>query len=179
MLKSFRVLVAAAVLIMAVSLFILLLSTTATYTAQPQVSQVTGTPLYMPMVRKDATPTPTTPPPTPDVRITDIRFDGDGIFPVQKEYVVIVNQGGAGQSITDWTLSDRSGNTFTLPRDPDDPNSDFILRAGATVNVRSAIGENGATDLYWGRTTWPVWDRAGDTAYLRDNTGRLVSTYSY
>ena len=170
MLKSFRVLVAAAVLITAASLFVLLLSTTATYTSQPQVSQVTGTPVYMPMVRKDATPTPTTPPPKPDVRITDIRFDGGGIFPIQKEYVVIENRGGAGQNMTGWKLADQAGHTYTFPQ--------FTLSAGATVRVWSQTGTNDNDDLYWGQYL-PVWNRDGDTAYLRDNTGKLVSTYSY
>jgi hypothetical protein len=168
MFKSPRALLSAAILIVVASLFILLVSTTATYTNK--LSQLTGTPMYLPMVRKEATPTPTTPPPTADVRITDIRFDGEGIFPVLKEYVVIENRGGAGQNMTGWRLSDRVGNTYTFPN--------FRLEAGATVRVWSKSDADDADDLYWNRGA-PVWDRNGDTAYLRDNTGTLVSTYSY
>ncbi len=86
------------------------------------------------------------------------------------EYVQLENLGGAPQALTGWTLRDLVGKTFTFP--------DFTLPAGGTVRVWTKSGTNTATDLYWGSGT-AIWNNGGDTAYLRDAEGNLVSEYAY
>ncbi len=116
------------------------------------------------------TPTPTySPTPTPDVRITYIEYDPPGPD-VEGEYVQIRNFTGSSVDMTDWTLRDQAGNTFTFPP--------FSLSPDASIRVWTKSGTNTALDLYWGRSA-AVWNNEGDTAYLRDSLGVLIHTYSY
>ena len=39
-------------------------------------------------------------------------------------------------------------------------------------------GTDTVTDLYWGSGS-AIWNNAGDTAWLRDEQGSLVDSYSY
>jgi len=50
----------------------------------------------------------------------------------------------------------------------------YTLGAGSTVTVYTKKGTNSATELYWG-SSGPIWNNEGDTAYLFDNNGKLVS----
>jgi hypothetical protein len=72
--------------------------------------------------------------------------------------------------MTGWTLSDAAAHIFTFPA--------FTLEARATVNVWTKGGTDTSTDSYWGSGA-AIWNNTGDTAYLRDDQGSLVDTYSY
>ncbi|MEZ4524067.1 MAG: lamin tail domain-containing protein [Thermomicrobiales bacterium] len=122
-----------------------------------------------------ATPTPSPIPPTPTVTeggvaITGIDFDpavgrdGDG------ETVTIVNVGEGPVDMTGWSLSDIAEHIYIFPN--------FVLQPGAAVVVHICAGENTPEILFWGRCS-AIWNNEGDTAYLRDATGRGISTYSY
>ena len=89
---------------------------------------------------------------------------------VQGEYVRIENQGGTVQDMTDWTLEDQASHVFIFPS--------FTLGAGATVRVWTKSGTDDSTNLYWGSGS-AIWNNTGDTAYLRDEVGSLVDSYSY
>jgi len=115
------------------------------------------------------TPVPTATPEPADIQITHIEFNPDG-DDVQGEYVQIENQGGEGQTMTNWTLRDEANHVFTFPS--------FSLGAGKTVWVWTKSGSNTPTDLYWGSGT-AIWNNTGDTAYLEDNQGNLIDTYAY
>lgn len=161
-----------AVLLLALSQIPLLSRTDA-----PQVRQITGTPwAYLPYLdlqpTSTSTATPTFTPSPPDVKIVDVRNDAPFLFPIEKEYVVLENQGGSSQNMANWQLADAAsgGKTYVFPT--------FSLAPGAQVNVWSKRGTDTATDLYWGRTL-PVWNDSGDTAYLRNSSGQLVSSFSY
>jgi competence protein ComEC len=56
--------------------------------------------------------------------------------------------------------------TYTFPS--------FSLDSGATVTVYTEKGTDSATDLYW-KLDDPIWNNDGDTAYLYDSNGELVS----
>lgn len=142
------------------------ISVTATPTATPGATATpTATPI---MVTPTATPT-SSPAPIPDVRITYIEYNPPG-SDVEGEYVLIQNFTGSLVNMTNWTLRDQAGNTFTFPP--------FPLSPGASVRIWTKSGTNTAQDLYWGRGT-AVWNNDGDTAYLRDSLGALIHTYSY
>lgn len=88
------------------------------------------------------------------------------------EWVQIRNFGAADLNMDGWTLSDASSHIYGF--------TDFNLSAGGYVKVRSGSGGSGAnnaTDLYW--TTSTIWNDAGDTATLKDSSGRIVTTKSY
>ena len=72
--------------------------------------------------------------------------------------------------MTNWTLSDLANNTYSFPP--------YILAAGASVKVWTNSGTNDSANLYWGRSQ-AVWNNTGDTAFLRNAQGVLVSQYSY
>lgn len=90
--------------------------------------------------------------------------DGDG------EAVTITNVGETPVDMTGWTLSDIAEHTYTF--------QDFILLPGASVVVHICNGEDRDEILFWGRCS-AIWNNDGDIAYLRDATGREISTFTY
>jgi endonuclease YncB( thermonuclease family) len=100
------------------------------------------------------------------VGITDVS-GGD-------EYVTVANPGGSEVSLTDWTLSDAAGATFTFP--------DIALGADETVVVTTNETPSGAAPAATYTENWDagnVWNNGGDTATLADADGGVVDTYSY
>ena len=84
------------------------------------------------------------------------------------EYVTIYNAGGYTVSLTGWELHDEGlKHTYIF--------QDVIIAPGATITIHShAHGTDTATDLYW--TGNNVWNNDGDTAYLIDSQGNLISS---
>jgi hypothetical protein len=85
------------------------------------------------------------------------------------EFVEIRNQGDTAQEMLGWTLYDRANHTFVFPN--------CRLEANGVLRIWTGAGENTDSELYWGRKA-AVWNRSGDTAYLRDAAGNLVSTFT-
>lgn len=54
--------------------------------------------------------------------------------------------------------------------------TNFVLKSGAKVKVHSMAGKPNTTDLY---NSSVLLNKTGDTALLKDATGRVVSKYSY
>jgi hypothetical protein len=105
---------------------------------------------------------------TPAVKVTEILRDPEG-DDLSAEFVVIQNEGTSAVSLTNWTLSDEKGHTYTFPA--------FMLPVGATVRVWTKCGANEPQNLFWCRKQ-PVWNNRGDTAFLKDSSGRLVDSGS-
>jgi hypothetical protein len=143
-------------------LFVSVLNSTSSQSAAPQISQDDLTPwAYLPIVRRE---------PTPIIRITSVYVPS--ILRAAYEYVEIENQGQGAQDMTNWTLTDAAQtDTFVFPA--------FTLQPGSSVRVRSSCGINGPDKLHWCTSKAPLWDIEGDTAYLRDQNGDLVHSYTY
>jgi len=143
-------------------LLVSVLHTTSSQSAAPQISQDDLTPwAYLPMVRCE---------PAPIIRITSVYVPP--ILRAAYEYVEIENQGQGAQDMTNWTVTDAAQtDTFVFPA--------FTLQAGSSVRVRSSCGINGPDKLHWCTSKAPLWDIEGDTAYLRDQNGDLVHSYTY
>ena len=109
------------------------------------------------------------PPPTGDARVTFILADPPAPEG-QGEYVEITNFDARALDLTGWTLTDVSGASFTFPP--------FTLGLDATVTVRNCTGANTPTLLYTGKCG-AIWNNGGDTAYLYDAMGTLISTFTY
>jgi hypothetical protein len=95
---------------------------------------------------------------------------------VLDEYIQLTNRGRDPIAMTGWTIANNRGSSFYfLPwTNPDGTKYDYELSGHSTVTIFT--GREGIptqTRLYW-----PVamWNDTGDTAYLYDKTGNLVST---
>ncbi|MBA2893510.1 lamin tail domain-containing protein [Nonomuraea soli] len=120
----------------------------------------------------------------PAIRITKIYYNSPGSpdsgsqRSLNGEYVQIKNVSREKVALDDWTLHDKTkgyGHTYTF--------TGFTLKPGKTVTVRTGRGKDTAGTLYWGRggegTYSYVWNQTSDTAYLRDETGKLQDSCSY
>lgn len=88
---------------------------------------------------------------------------------VNQEYVKIANKGTTAISMKGWKITDKGAiHTYKFP-------STFTLKAKTTVTLYTGNGTNTATKLFWGRSAY-VWNNEGDTAYLYNAQGNLVST---
>ena len=110
-----------------------------------------------------ATVTPL-PPGTISVIVQDVLFPGD----VTREAVVIVNQGST-LDMEGWILSDEEANEYVFP-------TFKLFGDGSAVTVYTGVGEDTASELYWGRST-AVWGEASDTVILRSPSGDVQSEF--
>lgn len=55
---------------------------------------------------------------------------------------------------------------------------DVTLGPGETIRLRTGIGSDTSSDLYWGLES-PVWNNDGDTLEVRDETGAVVIDHQY
>jgi endonuclease YncB( thermonuclease family) len=106
------------------------------------------------------------------VEISEIRFDADGDDNenLDDEWVRITNAGSTRVELGGWVLKDTSAShRYRFP-------SGFVLDAGASVTVRTGCGTDTATDLHWCNEGSAVWNNSGDTAFLLDPSGNIVSS---
>ncbi|MEM7092378.1 MAG: lamin tail domain-containing protein [Actinomycetota bacterium] len=112
-----------------------------------------------------------------DVAITDLLANAPGRDDLNPngEWIELVNRGDATIELTGWGLRDESTrHRYTFP-------TGFLLGPHDTVRVGSGCesDENPEdVDLFWCATD-PVWNNAGDTAFLVDADGRFVDEWSY
>jgi competence protein ComEC len=120
---------------------------------------------------KTLTPTPTTQPPatTGNVAITNIFYDGTGSSEPD-EYVEIKNEDNKSIQLQNWTLRDNANHIFTFPS--------FVMTPGKVCRVytNEYHSEWCGFDYHSGS---PIWNNDGDTAYLKDAMGNLISQYTY
>ena len=82
------------------------------------------------------------------------------------DYVMLKNMTSATIDLTGWWLkAENQSGRYDFP-------SGFKLGAGQTVNVRSGVGTNSATNLYMG-LPFSLWTVTNNCAYLRDSNGTL------
>lgn len=90
---------------------------------------------------------------------------------LDEEYVRLRNDANRTLTLTDWTIADAAGHTYTFP-------DGFTLDQGAIVTVYTGRGSDSASELYWGRTT-AVWNNDGDRVTIRNASGVIVVERSY
>jgi len=87
---------------------------------------------------------------------------------VNQEYVKITNKGTTAISMKGWRITDKGAkHTYKF-------SSSYTLKAKSTVTLYTGKGKNTSTKLFWGRAAF-VWNNEGDTAYLYNAQGKLVS----
>lgn len=86
------------------------------------------------------------------------------------EYIVIENEGQKSVTLTGWTVLDESHHRYLFPK--------FTLPAGGKVTLRTGLGENTDTELFWGSRS-AMWNDTGDTIFIRDANGKLALSHVY
>jgi Lamin Tail Domain len=113
------------------------------------------------------------------VQFTYIQYDSPGSdtgtnASINAEYVRVTNKSSFRVLMTGWTVRDAQSHVYTFQ-------TGFSLPAGKTVIVHTGKGTNGYPS-YWDRYQqrgWYVWNNTGDTATLRDASGRLLDRCTY
>ncbi|MFB6080592.1 MAG: lamin tail domain-containing protein [Haloferacaceae archaeon] len=90
---------------------------------------------------------------------------------LDEEYVTIRNAGNRTLDLSGWTVGDEAGRRYTFP-------DGTTLAPGASLTLHTGQGTNGGGQYYWG-LNGAVWNNDGDTATVRDETGRTVATRRY
>ena len=107
------------------------------------------------------------------IEIVNVHADaeGDDRRNLNDEYIVIENQSKNPIDMTGWTIADASsGNPYLFPN--------FTLPGETQLTLRTGFGKNSEKELYWGSRR-PIWNNKGDTAFIRDAEGHLISVYVY
>lgn len=152
------------------------------------IRQATLTPTVTPTPTETATPTVTSTPTctatptrttTPTQAAVDIRIDdiinGNTTNDLNDEYILIVNDGTQDVNLEEWWInSEFIGRQIFDYQIPDN----FTLDLDESVRIWTKSGTNNNTNLYMAKTT-PVWRNSGDCGYLRDDTTDLVDRWCY
>jgi hypothetical protein len=102
---------------------------------------------------------------TGGVKLNIVSIIGAGT--AGSEMVVIQNVGSEALVLTGWQLKDSQGDAYTFPQ--------LTLYPRGTLQVHTAVGQDSAVDLYWGRSS-PVWT-TGQLATLYDVSGAARAFY--
>jgi hypothetical protein len=95
--------------------------------------------------------------------------DGDYL---NDEWVVVRNGGDEALDLSGWMIRDESSrHRFVF-------SADVVVAPGSELRVVTGCGEDGETVVFW-CSPEPVWNNAGDTAYLIDADGRFADYLSY
>ncbi len=90
---------------------------------------------------------------------------------VNAEYTVIKNNGKSTQTLTGWTLRDKSNHVYKF--------GTFKLGPGKSVTVRNGKGTNSSSTRYWG-SGYYIWNNSGgDSATLRTSKGTTADSCSW
>jgi hypothetical protein len=111
---------------------------------------------------------------TTNIYISALYVGASGQTPNQ-EYVKITNGGKASVNLNGWKIQDQDAkHTYKF--------SSYNLKSKSTVTLKSGKGKNSGSTLYWGKDIFiwnnhdPKHNENGDTAYLYNAQGKLVSS---
>jgi P pilus assembly chaperone PapD len=110
------------------------------------------------------------------VQFTRIQYDSPGRdtgsnASLNREYVRVRNSTMRTVNMYRWHVRNARGDEYRF-------RSNFYLRPGETVTIRTGKGRNTDTTRYWGRTRY-VWHNTRDRAYLRTPSGALMHSCSW
>ncbi|GAA3221247.1 lamin tail domain-containing protein [Actinocorallia longicatena] len=110
--------------------------------------------------------------PKPTFKITRVYHDSPGTdrggaASLNAERIVIRNASKKTRNLRGWSVRDSSGDRYTFPSTSVGP--------GKSVTLHTGRGGNSPGHRYWGRT-WYAWKNSGDTATLRNTSGKRVDS---
>ena len=92
---------------------------------------------------------------------------------LNEEWVALGNTGGSDLDLDGWVVKDESAShRFAFP-------TNFVLSAGQHVVIHTGCGDNGQEHLYWCETRSAVWNNSGDTVFVLDPAGNIVTFLAY
>jgi len=111
----------------------------------------------------------------PAIQFGVIQYDSPGSddgsnASLNAEFVVVKNVSGQKVQLRGFSVRDAQGRTFTFPA--------MRLRPGRTVRLHTGNGTNTARHVFWRQSNY-VWNNGGDTATLRNATGKLIDTCAW
>ncbi|MEM2873842.1 MAG: thermonuclease family protein [Candidatus Nanoarchaeia archaeon] len=86
------------------------------------------------------------------------------------EFVIIKNEDARTINIDKWSIKDQATHFYYFKNISLEPNMQIILYTGSGIDTK--------TELYW-NSKEPIWNNAGDTAFLFDENGDLVTLISF
>jgi hypothetical protein len=114
----------------------------------------------------------------PAVQITRVYYNSPGTdnrsnASLNAEYVRLTNTTSKAINLKGWTLRDKQHHIYTF--------TSYTLGAGRRVYIHTGKGTNGKPDYqhrYWNSGNY-IWNNTGDTAYVRNPSGRQIDTCSW
>jgi len=109
-----------------------------------------------------------------DLRVIEVLSDppGSDTDNLEGEWVDIVNAGLTEVSMRGWVLKDESSrHRYFFP-------DDFVIAPQTVVRISTGCGPDGDETLFWCNGS-AVWNNTGDTAFLLDQNGNIVTFYRY
>ena len=108
---------------------------------------------------------------TGDIQITEILFDGAVPRSEADEYVEIKNFDNKIVQLKGWKLQDKDQNhTYTFPL--------YSMKPGEICRVYTNQNHPETCGFNWGHGS-AIWNNDGDTATLKDGSGKVIDTCSY
>jgi micrococcal nuclease len=89
---------------------------------------------------------------------------------VNGEYVVITNTGTETIDMQNWSIKDEATHIYTF--------GNVELNSRDNLTLYTGKGQDTETELYW-NSKEPIWNNDGDTAFLFDENGDLVTLASF
>jgi micrococcal nuclease len=109
-----------------------------------------------------------------DMRVIGVLSDppGSDTDNLEGEWVDIVNAGLTEISMRGWVLKDESSSHRYVFAD------DFVITPQTVVRIHTGCGPDGDETLFWCNGS-AIWNNTGDTAFLLDPNGNIVTFYRY
>jgi micrococcal nuclease len=109
-----------------------------------------------------------------DLRVIGVLSDppGSDTDNLEGEWVDIVNAGLTEVSMRGWVLKDESSSHRYFFGD------DFVIAPQTVVRISTGCGPDDDETLFWCNGS-AIWNNTGDTAFLLDPNGNIVTFYRY
>jgi hypothetical protein len=113
---------------------------------------------------------------TPPLRFHGAQYDSPGsdtrsATSLNNEWVSLVNSGSAAVNLNHYTIRDKANHVYTF-------GNVSIAGKGGRLWLHTGKGTNSTTNRYWGSGNY-IWNNDGDTAYLRNASGKAVDNCSW
>jgi hypothetical protein len=113
---------------------------------------------------------------TPPLRFHGAQYDSPGsdtrsATSLNNEWVSLVNSGSAAVNLNHYTIRDKANHVYTF-------GNVSIAGKGGRLWLHTGKGTNSTANRYWGSGNY-IWNNDGDTAYLRNASGKAVDNCSW
>ena len=105
--------------------------------------------------------------------VVPFQYDARGMDEknLDDEYFTLRNLSKDPVDMSEWTVTNRAGDTFVFPEG-------FVLPSQAQATVFTGCGIDTESELHW-CSEGPIWNNRQDAATLRDVSGEVVDTHTY